>query len=169
MSDIEWVSSFLWPFKNPTHPDMGVLASWGFPHSHDCSVKFSLSLSFGYLHWKCWKLGIFLCGLFCTKMIHLYYLIQANIRKYSHPIMEAAHPFTLAWRSCVFYTCHNMLFTHDSLILVAFLEIDLVTTYFPDGGAWWIKNFQLSHLSSQVWDTFMGQRIFKGGIGLLPF
>lgn len=83
MSDVEWASSFLWPFKNPAQPEMGVLASWGFPHSQWLLSEIRLSLSFGYLHWKCWKLGIFLCGLFCTKMIHSYYLIQANIQNIS--------------------------------------------------------------------------------------
>lgn len=170
MSDVEWASSFLWPFKNPAQPEMGVLASWGFPHSQWLLSEIRLSLSFGYLHWKCWKLGIFLCGLFCTKMIHSYYLIQANIQNISPSHCGSCPSIFSSMKifHAVFFI-HAITFFPHITTSVAFLEIDLVTTYFPDGGAWWIKNFQLSHLSSQVWDTFMGQRIFKGGIGLLPF
>lgn len=116
---------------------------WEFwPHgafltANDCSVKFSLSLSFGYLHWKCWKLGIFLCGLFCTKMIHSYYLIQANIQNIS-PSHCGSCPSIFSSMKIfhdVFFI-HAITFFPHITTSVAFLEIDLVTTYFPDGGAW---------------------------------
>lgn len=62
-----------------------------------------------------------------------------------------------------------MLFTHDSLILVAFLEIDLVTTYFPDGGAWWIENFSYHIYLAKCEILLWVKEFLKVELGFYPF